>query len=197
MGTNGPTGSIFLPEDLAVLKEQGHELGCHTYEHCHSWDTSAAAFENSIVKNRNALSKLFPGASFKTMSYPISPPRPRTKRIVSQRFVCCRGGGQTFNVGTVDLGYLAAFFMEQGRDRPDMLKKLIEENREARGWLIFATHDVCDSPTPFGVTPDFFEDIVRSAVDSSALILPVLQAWETLHREAMLGPLPANENEPG
>lgn len=180
MGTTAPTGSIFLAEDLEALLDQGHELGCHTFAHCHSWETKTGLFEHSVIENGHVLERMLPGASFKTFAYPISPPRPQTKRTMARYFTCCRGGGQTFNAGTADLSYLSAYFMEQGRDAPDMLKKVIDQNREARGWLIFATHDVCEAPTPFGCTPDFFESIVRYAVDSGARILPVVEAWEAL-----------------
>jgi peptidoglycan/xylan/chitin deacetylase (PgdA/CDA1 family) len=180
MGKTAPSGPIFVPEDLKVLLEQGHELGCHTFDHCHSWETTTRVFENSIVENGAALKELLPGASFRTFSYPISPPRPQTKQKTAEHFLCCRGGGQTFNVGMTDLNYLSAFFMEKDRDNPEKLKNLIDENRQARGWLIFVTHDICRVPTPFGCTPEFFEEIVQCAVNSGARILPVVQVWEAL-----------------
>src|SRR5687768_10497192 len=39
MGTEAPTGSIFDLEDLRILLEQGHELGSHTFDHLHAWET--------------------------------------------------------------------------------------------------------------------------------------------------------------
>lgn len=186
MGKGGPTGDIFLPQDLDLLLEQEHELGCHTFSHCDSWDTSSKIFERSVVENSRMLNSLVPGASFRTFSYPISPPHPRTKRTIAHYFDCCRGGGQTFNGGVMDLNYLASFFMEQSRNTPEILKILIEKNREARGWLIFSTHDVCATPTPFGCTPEFFEDIVAYAVNSGARILPVIHAWEVLRSSSSM-----------
>jgi peptidoglycan/xylan/chitin deacetylase (PgdA/CDA1 family) len=180
MGTHAPTGDIFRPEDLEVLQTQGHELGCHTFSHCHSWETPPEDFERSILKNQAMLRTFIPGASFRTFSYPISPPRPMTKRKAARHFMCCRGGGQSFNVGTCDLDYLAAFFIEKCAGNRQALASVIDENRGARGWLILATHDVCRDPTPFGCSPDFFEAIVQCAVDSGARILPVVQALEEL-----------------
>jgi peptidoglycan/xylan/chitin deacetylase (PgdA/CDA1 family) len=180
MGKQAPVGPIFLPEDLRDLQQQGHELGCHTFGHCDAWRTKPAVFEGSIVENRRALNELLPSASLQTMSYPINPPRASTKRRTGQHFRCCRGGGQTFNVGTADLNYLFAFFLEKSRHAPEMVKDLIDRNRRARGWLILATHDVCASPSPFGCTPRFFEDIVQSAICSGARVLPVIQVWQEL-----------------
>ena len=84
------------------------------------------------------------------------------------------------NAGSADLNYLSAFFLEQSRGDARAIRNVIDQNRRDRGWLIFATHDISDSPTPWGCTPDFFNDIVKTAVNSGAQILPVAEAWEAL-----------------
>src|SRR5437870_3137191 len=84
MGKKAPAGEMFVPEDLKTLFDQGHELGCHTFDHCHSGYTRPDVFEHSIIRNQQALSELYPGASFRTLSYPISSPNPRTKRNASR-----------------------------------------------------------------------------------------------------------------
>ena len=132
------------------------------------------------VENQAALETLLPGASFRTFSYPISPPRPHTKRKMADHFSCARGGGQTLNVGTTDLNYLRAYFLEKARGDRETVTSLIEHNRAVRGWLILATHDVSSDPTPFGCLPDFFEHIVQCAVSSGARILPVTEALALL-----------------
>lgn len=185
MGKQAPAGAMFVPEDLNALFAQGHELGCHTFGHYDSWKTETGIFEDSIIENKRALSELCPEASFKTFSYPIQPPRIRTKRKVARHFACCRGGGQTFNAGTADLNYLFSYFLEKSRGYPAEVKNLIERNRQDRGWLIFSTHDISKDPTPFGCTPDYFEDIVQCAVASGARILPVVQAWEALRASSV------------
>ena len=183
MGQTGPTGEIFVPRDLDVLLVQGHELGCHTFSHCHSWDTKSHVFEDSIARNEEARMKLIPGVPFKTLSYPICPPRPRIKRTAAAHFAGCRGGGETFNVGTIDLSHLAACFLEKSRLDAGAPRMLIERNRRARGWLIFATHDIATNPTPYGCTPSFFKDVVTAAVSSGGRILPVGEALECLRGE--------------
>lgn len=185
MGLQAPTGAIFLPEDLKLLFEQGHELGCHTFSHCHAWDTEPRDFENAIIQNRQVLKELVPEACFKTFSYPISVPRAETKLRVSKYFECCRCGGQSFNSKNADRNYLSAYFLEKSRDNPEAIKRLIDQNSRYRGWLIFATHDISKDPTPWGCTPSLFEEIVRYAVNSGARILPVFQAYETLRARSL------------
>ncbi|HVI77553.1 MAG TPA: polysaccharide deacetylase family protein, partial [Candidatus Acidoferrum sp.] len=127
MGQQKSTGEIFQPEDLQELIRQGHELACHTFDHCDSWETMPAEFEASILRNRRAAAQHAPTATLKTFSYPITWPRPATKRRIASLFECARGGGQTFNVGVVDLNYLKAFFIEQSRDDFDAIKHVIDD----------------------------------------------------------------------
>jgi peptidoglycan/xylan/chitin deacetylase (PgdA/CDA1 family) len=181
-GVQQPSGEMFLPEDIETVFKKGHELGCHTFSHCHSWDSDAAAFEDSVIRNRVALRQLFPEAEFKTFSYPISPPRPLTKARVAKHFLCSRGGGQTFNAGLADLNQLSAFFLEKSRDNIQAVKNLIDLNQQSRGWLIFATHDVSQTPTPYGCTPEFFQEVVQYAAQSGAAIVHVVKALEILNQ---------------
>lgn len=176
MGKTAPTGGMFEPQDLDELIEQGHELACHTFDHCDSWETTPADFEASILRNQRAIAERLSGITLKSLSYPISWPRPQTKRAVARYFECARGGGQTFNGGTADLNYLKAFFIEQSRDDFDAIKQIIDATARAKGWLIFATHDVCDAPTRFGCTPRLFEQVVECSAKSGAPILPVSKA---------------------
>jgi peptidoglycan/xylan/chitin deacetylase (PgdA/CDA1 family) len=180
MGRTEPTGEIFSSDDLPEFARQKHELGCHTFDHCHSWDTSPSVFEESILRNRKALASYLPTRTFRTFSYPISGPRFEIKRRIAKHFGCCRGGGQSFNVGTADLNHLTAFFIEQSRDDFEAIERLIEDNARRKGWLIFATHDVSESPTQFGCTPKLFERIVRCSMRSQARILPVFGALQLI-----------------
>jgi peptidoglycan/xylan/chitin deacetylase (PgdA/CDA1 family) len=180
VGTVAPTGEIFSVGDLNDLVRQGHELGCHTYDHCDAWDTSPAEFEASIIRNRAALEKHLPGTSFRTSSYPISWPRPQTKRQMPNYFDCCRGGGQTFNARSLDLNNVSGFFLEKSRGDFDSIARLIAANNRRKGWLIFVTHDISDAPTRFGCTPKFFDKVVRQAVQSGAEILTVCDALKKI-----------------
>ena len=180
LGKVAPVGLCFSEEDVADVIKKGHELGCHTYSHCHAWDTPPTVFRRELTRNRVALKARFPEEAMTTMSYPISIPRPGNKRMAAQQYACCRGGGQTFNVGTVDANYVQAFFLEKSRDDSARVKQLIAQNCRAKGWLVFATHDIATNPTPFGCTPEFFDDVVNHAVRSGAQILTVSKAWKTI-----------------
>jgi hypothetical protein len=198
MGQEIPAGLGFSVEDLRQVVAEGHELGCHTFDHCHAWKTKPDVFEKSIIKNRQALAQLLPEVAFRTLSYPIDCPHPQIKQRAAKYFVCCRGGGRSlnavvtarrksrnpaFNVGPTDINNLQTYFLEKSRDNPKAVKDLIDENFRTRGWLIFATHDVCLTPSPYGCTPGFFEDIVRYAVNSNSNVLPVGKAWDLINAD--------------
>ena len=180
MGRESPVGMIFGPEHLEAILDEGNELGCHTYDHIDAWDGKPAAFEHSIMLNREAASKAIEHVNFKTMSYPKSQPHPRNKRVAGRHFGCCRGGGQTFNSDVIDLNLLKSCFIDKiNNETIETLKLKIDQNREKRGWLIFSTHDVRDNPSRFGCTSEFFEGVVRYAVDSGAVILPVCEVYSS------------------
>ncbi len=54
----------------------------------------------------------------------------------------------------------------------------------ARGWLVFATHDVEANPSRYGCTPELFERVLRWSVHSGARILPVARALRQIRTEA-------------
>jgi hypothetical protein len=181
--SEAPTGRIFGIDMLKEVIQRGHELGCHTFAHCNGWDTPAGAFEESVKENARALAEIVPGAGFSSLAYPIAGPSPAIKRSVSKYFKCCRGGGQKINGPRLDLNNLAAFFLEKCRDSEVEAQSIIEQNSTRNGWLIFATHDISDSPTRYGCTPGFFSKILRLVERSGATVLPVSRALEILRSQ--------------
>ena len=191
-GKQSQMGPMYQTEDLKELARLGHELGCHTFGHCHSWNTPADVYERAIVENQNALTQVLPGIKFETFAYPFSAPHLGVKQVAGRHFACCRGGGlstrryfpqaggQTFNSGVTDLNLLCAFFLEQSRENPEAVKRVIDQNAQGRGWLILATHDVCERPSRFGCTPGFFEQVVQWSLESGARLLPVVEALKVL-----------------
>lgn len=179
MGNDSPSGLIFSRTDLKDVLADGHEIGSHTYGHLDPWKTSPAVFEESLIKNREALKAILPDCDFRTLAYPLTEPHPRVKRVSQKYFDSCRGGGRVINAGRIDLNLLKSFFIDK-KNREDLgfFKKLIEMNAGENGWLIFSTHDISESPSDFGCRPDIFEAIVGLAAESSAAILPVAEVYD-------------------
>ena len=180
MGKTTPTGEIFHLEDLGRLTSGRHELGCHTFHHYPAWETAPKTYESSVTQNREAAAALLPREKMICHSYPISYPRPASKRRIARYFAGCRGGGQCINTGAVDLNYLSSFFIEQCHGNLSAIEQIVSVNIRSGGWLIFSTHDVSDHPTRFGCTPAFFEQIVACSVRSGATILPMGTALQRM-----------------
>lgn len=178
-GTIAPTGEIVDRAEIPQVVARGHELACHTYHHHHATQTAPTVFESSVQENARALQELIPGAHFLTHSYPIGVPKPGTKRRCAKYFLGCRAGGQIYNEATVDLDHLQAYFLEQNRDDVDGILRMVDQTIEARGWLIFATHDVDPSPTRYGVTPQLFERVVRYVAQRNVRVLPIASVLQT------------------
>jgi peptidoglycan/xylan/chitin deacetylase (PgdA/CDA1 family) len=177
LGLESPSGPIATYKDLLKGIKEGHELGCHTFDHRHSWDTKTEEFVQSVLKNRKQLSSMFPNVEFLSLAYPICDPKPRTKKKVSELFICCRGGEQGFNIGPTDLNLINAFFLDSRIGDPiDKIKMIIDQNIKAKGWLIFCTHDIDDRPTMYGCSKKFLENAVRYSAQSGALLMPVGKA---------------------
>lgn len=170
----GPIGSM---DDLVETLAHGNELGCHTFDHVDAWETSRPAYLESIERNREALEKLLPDARFTTFAYPKNGATYDVKDPLEHLFMCSRGGGQCANIDVVDLNLVKACFLDR-RQHLDLTtaRALIDQNTHARGWLVFATHDIVDNPTPYGCTAQFLNSVVEHAARSGALMLPVTEA---------------------
>jgi peptidoglycan/xylan/chitin deacetylase (PgdA/CDA1 family) len=181
LDSDSVSGRIASIPDLAALLRDGHELGCHTFDHVDGSLVAPAEFERSIEANRAALSGSSLDTTFEVFAYPLNGPSVATKRVASQYFAACRGGGQTMNRYVVDLSLLKSYFVDY-RSRGDLREAadLIEANAAVKGWLIFSTHDVCESPSLYGCTPAYFEEVVRRSLASHARVLPMAQVCREL-----------------
>lgn len=181
LGSPSVSGPIASRDDLRALLRAGHELGCHTFEHLDGCRSTVEAFERSIEANRSALVESVPWGALPIFAYPLDGPVLSIKRAVGRHFVGCRGGGQSFNSGVIDLNLLKAYFLDKrNRGKLDAVRRVIEQNAAAHGWLIFATHDVAATPSDYGCAPEYFEEVVRLSLQSGARVVPMMQACREL-----------------
>ena len=174
LGCDSPVGRIATEDDLRRVMHSGHEVGCHTYDHLDGWSTHPAAFMESIARNERAFERLCPSRRMTVFAYPITIPRPRTKKLVGRVFACCRGGGQSYNTTNLDLNLLKAYFLDhRNQNKTAEVESMIDESNAAGGWTIVSTHDVADDPSVYGCTRSMFEHVVRYAVESGAIVQPI------------------------
>jgi peptidoglycan/xylan/chitin deacetylase (PgdA/CDA1 family) len=180
-----PSGRVASLLDLKQLLEDGHELGCHTFDHLDGSVVTAAEFERSIEANDTALTANGLHARFQTFAYPLNGPTVSTKKVAGARFTACRWGGQSFNRGLIDSTLLNAYFLDsRTRGRMSEIATLIERNAAEKGWLIFGTHDVDPAPSEYGCSSNEFARIVQLAAHSGARVLPMNQVCAEIRMPA-------------
>lgn len=186
LGTTSELGLIGDRNDLERALAEGHDLGCHTFDHVDAWTCTRKAYLSSVDRNREALSTWYPGQQFKSFAYPKSGATFSVKRELEQRFYGCRGGGQTFNVqGVIDLNLLKACFIDQ-RTGFDLAaaEALVQANALQRGWLILAAHAIADDAgSAFACAPKLIESLLRLCADSGSRVLSVAAALAELRPE--------------
>ncbi len=183
LGLNGEIRSeeiTFSPDDIPMLVERGHEVGCHTFRHRVLGDASASEIEREVADNAAAMDRLVPGYTLRTFAYPNGEVTLTAKRVLGAHFVSCRGTEGGINIGACDLALLRGTKIYSCRQDVPALRALIQENAQIGGWLIFYTHDVRAEPFRWGCTPEDFATVVRAAAASACDVLTVRDAIETL-----------------
>jgi peptidoglycan/xylan/chitin deacetylase (PgdA/CDA1 family) len=175
-----PVGERCADDDLQAVVADGHELACHTFRHL---DCSAAGrreIAEDLADNARAVGAVVPGCELHSFSYPFGEMTVAAKRIVDRRFTTSRTTRAGLNVERADLNALRANKVYERLGNATELLGLIERNAERRGWLIFYTHDVSNTPSRFGATPQLLEKLVGAALDASCDVLTMRNAVGSL-----------------
>ncbi len=183
-GLSGRTlqiGDLFGPADVRRLEAAGHEIGSHTQSH---QDCARAPLDNCLADielcdldlMQMGLSK--PAEQF---AYPFGETTVELKRALANRYTCARGILPGINRKGSDRAQLRA--IELGDDRSRIVRAItaIKQAVKKPGWVIFYTHDVRNSPSRYGVSPEVLKQVAKAARASGADILPMSAAFAVLH----------------
>jgi peptidoglycan/xylan/chitin deacetylase (PgdA/CDA1 family) len=165
-----------LLQDIQSAARDGHEVGSHGFTHVRYSGLTDAEIDQDLERNTRFLSDVLGEASPISFSYPFGASRLRTKRRLALKFTTARGIRNGINRQVCDLSDLRAYPIFSGGMTEARIRDLIRRASETRGWLIFYTHDVSETPSPWGTTPALFEAAVREAVASGCRVLPVRNA---------------------
>ncbi len=173
-----PDRNMISVQGCHELAEAGHELGCHTFGHEIVHTLSGRALRENLDRNGALLDTFERPVKKRNFAYPYNQGSLRHRQLIADRYQTARGGGDRINRGTVNRGFLWGMEIRQPEQDALALVWQIDEVVKNPGWLIFFTHDVSDTPTPYGCTPSTFSTLVRYAVSSNCLVLPVRDALE-------------------
>jgi peptidoglycan/xylan/chitin deacetylase (PgdA/CDA1 family) len=138
--------------DLKAVHAAGHEIGCHTFTHEHGPGVPSARLREDIARNEAFLRQRL-GEAPVSFAYPYGEVSPRTKALFAKAFAVSRGIRPGVNGAVSDLAQLRAVPLESRSWKALEVERWVEAARASKGWLVFFSHDVSDSPSPYGATP--------------------------------------------
>lgn len=167
----------YTPELLKEVYGKGHEIGCHSFSHVHLGSKGTAFARDSADKNL-AVMRAVLGESFMMTSfaYPYGDVSPAVKWTMGRRFALCRGVHQEENSGAVDLAQIRIISLESRHWNPQALERVILQAKCNGSWLVFLTHDISDTPTPYGSTPAMMQTALGLLAQSAVPIMPLKAA---------------------
>jgi peptidoglycan/xylan/chitin deacetylase (PgdA/CDA1 family) len=163
-------------DQVRALHDRGHEIGCHTFSHAGVDQLDARAMDEECRQNRDVLRELCAGMEVTNFCYPFGRASLPRKLQLEKRFDSCRGVYEGINAGIVDLGLLRVIELYDRTLTPGKLQRALRENRDRNGWLIFATHDVAETPSWIGCSPRMLRATLEAVQAEGMRCLPIRDA---------------------
>lgn len=172
--TEGPCGQNFSSAHLTRLLRAGHEIGCHSFAHDDCARRPAIDSLRDIARNRDALAAMGcpPQQAF---AYPYGETSRDLKTQLPPRFVSARGINPGLVHGIVDAAQLPAFALF-GAGAMRRAAHALKRAAQRKAWMIAFTHDVSDSPSPYGTRADDLDALLRLAHAMDVTVMPVTAA---------------------
>lgn len=171
----------FTDRDLMEVREAGHEVGCHTYDHFSALEVTTREFKNSIEKNKRFLSERLGCELIESFAFPYNHVSLQSKIAVASQFRTARGVGTSLNFNWIDLSEVAGINLSlteaggysAGQPGFQDIAKLIAQAAQHQKWLVVYTHDVSDNPTEHGCLTRGLENLLIRAKQAGLAIRPV------------------------
>ena len=165
-------GAQMTPGDIDSLLADGHELGSHTFSHASCRRVGPDEFETDAIKGREVLQKMT-GQEIESFSFPFGHVTMTAKKTIGPQMSSCRSIYGGVNGTSTDLNLLRANSLYGHVEESGFAQSLLYETVRRNAWLIFYTHDVRSNPSPFGCTPELFENVVAFTMKLGIPVLPV------------------------
>jgi peptidoglycan/xylan/chitin deacetylase (PgdA/CDA1 family) len=167
---------VISRDQIRALHRHCHEIGCHTFSHARVDMLDSESMEEECRRNANSLRDLCPDLRLTNFCYPYGQVTLPRKLQLQQRFDSCRGCFEGINSGVVDLGLLSVIELYDRKLNGQQVVRLIHEAHERKGWLIFYTHDVAETPSWIGCSRRMLRFAVETALHAKIPCLPVRDA---------------------
>jgi peptidoglycan/xylan/chitin deacetylase (PgdA/CDA1 family) len=177
----------FTDEDLADLARQGHEIGCHTFNHVSLPTATAYEIEEELLRNREYVRRVLGNYTMTSFAYPFGHANIAVKVLLRRFFPVCRGIWSRVNKGRIDFTQLKAVELKQPF-MPRLIDEILDETEVSNGWTIFFTHDVSDHPNHYRCAPKELARVVREVIDRKIQVLPIRYAAGKVSEQPLTTP---------
>lgn len=163
-------------DQVVALSRGGHEIACHTFSHRRASELDAAAMATEIEANSRYFAALDSSIRLENFAYPYGLASVSHKTLLGRLFRSSRGILPGVNHGLIDLQLLRATPLISLHIDEAGIVSAFDEAIATGGWLIFYGHDVDDSPSPYGCTPDLLRHALDQAARRNVAIVTVAEA---------------------
>ena len=171
---------LFSKTQLLGLCRNGHEIGCHTYDHYNCLYTQADLIRKSCLKNKKELEDLI-DSQVCSFAYPYGDFSLSNKRTVGNIYQSSRSIKAGLNQSHMDLMALKAVALYQKRSEESIFN-WFEKLNQSGGWLIYYTHDVKNNPSEFGCTPELFQKVLDECIERNFPVMSVKDVLKKIQR---------------
>jgi peptidoglycan/xylan/chitin deacetylase (PgdA/CDA1 family) len=172
-------------DGVADLHRRGHEIGLHTHNHRAVSSLSREELRIEIEENRARIRDISPAIDPQNFAYPFGFASFPRKLQLSRLTNSSRSVKPGINVGAFDAHYVRCVELADARLSRAGLEGFLNAVVVKNGWLVFLSHDVSASPSPYGCSTSLFE---RALDGVAARGIEVVTVAEALRRSRRAGP---------
>lgn len=174
-----PCSSNFNSQHLNEVIKEGSELACHTYGHLNYYHSNDNQIIADLEKNQDKIAELIPNYKFTNFSYPYGAQTISARRIVKDKFISARGVQSGINHNNIDLIDLKAHQLGSHMKLDDF-KGIIDQAIKLKGWLIFFTHEIKETPKEFDCTPALLQGVADYCSKKCISVLTIEKAMKLI-----------------
>lgn len=177
LGTINHHGEQMSKTDVITAHTSGHEIGGHSYSHIDLSEIPFSEAMQDIETNRAAFEDMGLPPS-RTFAYPFGQTLSRLKTQLASDYDGLRGISSGAMVGRADLNQINSTPLFSGEDFKTLIKQI--ETLPDNAWLTLFTHDIQNSPTQWGCTPDEIDAVISAVKARGAEVLTIADAIQKL-----------------
>lgn len=183
------TPNFMKSADLQQMRQAGHEIAAHSYEHVDLTSIGAERLHEEMRKNEEAMAAA--GLATDSLATPFGRSDPQVDFYASKYFDIVRGTEQGINTRqSLEPRDLKVFYVTD-KTTPDSLSTALAETSRANGWLILVYHQIA-TPESTGtqttiiaadqstITSDVLAAQLQLIDESGIEVQPVAKAFERL-----------------